>query len=176
MIITLSGLPGAGKTTVGRAIGDRFKLRLISVGEAFRTMAKERGMTLSEFGKLAESNAEIDKTIDQEQSGIAEEGGNVLIEGRLSGWMVKNADLKIWLKAPIESRCERIAKRDGMSVEQALKEIKERGSCESKRYMEFYGIDIDDTSLYDLIIDSSKWDIDGVIEIISSSIGVFGNK
>ncbi len=134
-------------------------------------------MTLSEFGKLAESNAEIDKKIDREQSRIAEGGCDVLIEGRLSGWMVKNADLKIWLKAPIESRCERIAKRDGMSIEQASKEVKERERCESKRYMDSYEIDIEDLSPYDLVINSSKWDKKGVIEIISSSIdGVFCSK
>ncbi|MCD5409620.1 MAG: AAA family ATPase, partial [Methanocellales archaeon] len=91
MIITLSGLSGTGKTTVGLAIGERFKLQLISVGEIFRMMAKNANMTLAEFGKLAESNAEIDKKIDREQSKIAEEGDNVLIDGRLSGWMVKNA-------------------------------------------------------------------------------------
>lgn len=170
MIITLSGLPGTGKTTVGRAIGECFKLQLISIGEIFRMMAKNANMTLAEFGKLAESNAEIDKKIDQEQSKIAEKGGDVLIEGRLSGWMVKNADLKIWLKAPIETRCERIAKRDGMSIEHALKDVKERESCESKRYMEFYEIDIEDLTPYDLVIDSSKWYKVGVVEIISSSI------
>lgn len=170
MIITLSGLSGTGKTTTGLAIGERFKLQLISVGEIFRMMAKNANMTLAEFGKLAESNEEIDKKIDQEQSKIAEEGCNVLIDGRLSGWMAKNADLKIWLKAPIEARCERIAKRDGMSIKQALKDVKGRESCESKRYMEFYEIDIEDLTPYHLVIDSSKWDKGGVIDIISSSI------
>ena len=84
--------------------------------------------------------------------------------------MAKNADLKIWLKAPIEARCERIAKRDGMSIEQALRDVKERESCESKRYMKFYEIDIEDLTPYHLVIDSSKWEKEEVIDIISSSI------
>lgn len=170
MIITLSGLPGSGTTTIAKIVASQFKLRLVSAGDTFREMAAERNMTLSEFGKLAESNTEIDQAIDQRQTKIAKEEDDILVEGRLSGWMVKNADLKIWLKTPIEVRCKRIAKRDGMPLEQAMRETKEREGSEAKRYHKHYGINIDDLSPYDLIIDSSKWDSNGVAEIICSSI------
>jgi len=170
MIVTISGLPGSGTTTIAKIVASRFKLRLISAGNTFREMAAERNMTLSEFGKLAESDVEIDRAIDQRQAQIAKDEDDILAEGRLSGLMVKNADLKIWLKTPIEVRCKRIAKRDNISLERAMRETKERERSEAKRYLEHYGINIDDLEPYDLIVDSSKWDSNGVAEIICSSI------
>ncbi|MDI6888278.1 MAG: AAA family ATPase [Methanocellales archaeon] len=170
MIITLSGLPGSGTTTIAKIVVSRFKLRLVSAGDTFRMMAAERNMTLSEFGKLAESDVEIDRAIDQRQAQIAKDEDDILVEGRLSGWMVKNADLKIWLKSPIEVRCKRIAKRDGIPLERAMRETKERGEGEARRYLKHYGININDLEPYDLIIDSSKWDGNGVAEIICSAI------
>ncbi len=170
MIITLSGLPGSGTTTIAKTVASRLKLKVISAGDTFREIAAEQNMTLSEFGKLAESNTEIDQTIDQRQAQIAKEGDNLLVEGRLSGWMVENADLKIWLKTPIEVRCERIAKRDDIPLEQAMRETKEREKCEAVRYHKHYDINIGNLEPYDLIIDSSKWDGNSIAEIVGCSI------
>ncbi|MBU2617928.1 MAG: AAA family ATPase [Euryarchaeota archaeon] len=175
MIITLSGLSGSGTSTVARTLADMLQLEVVSAGDMFRDMARERGLSLEELGKLAELDPKIDKMIDERQAEIAKEKDNVLIEGRLSGWMV-DADIKIWLKASAESRCERVASREGMFFEQALRDAKEREACEAKRYTEFYKIDINDLSPYDLVIDSSKWDRDGVVDILYASIKALGDK
>ena len=52
MQITVSGLPGSGTTTLSRLLSEYYELELISSGEIFRKMAKERGMSLAEFGAL----------------------------------------------------------------------------------------------------------------------------
>jgi cytidylate kinase len=46
----------------------------------------------------------------------------------------------------------------------------EREASEKKRYKEIYNIDLDDLSIYDLVIDTSKWDVEGVFNIVSSAI------
>ncbi len=175
MIITLSGLSGSGTSTVGRILADMLQLDIISAGDMFRSMAKEREVSLLELGKLAELDPKIDKRIDERQVEIAKKKDNVLIEGRLSGWMV-DGDIKIWLKAPVGSRCRRVASREGIPFDQALHDAKERDECDAKRYMELYHIDINDLSHYDLVVDSSKWDKDRVVEILYASIKALGDK
>ena len=132
-------------------------------------MAKELGMTLEEFQKYVELHPEIDREVDKRQVEAAK-ACNVVIEGRLAGWMVENADLKIWLDAPIMERAKRVARREGISVEEAFMQIAEREKQNRKRYLNLYGIDIDDKSIYDLIINTAHWNPDGVFAIVKAAI------
>lgn len=165
MIITISGPPGSGKSTLSRILSARLGMELISIGDIFRKQAEQRCMSLGEFGLLAKSDEGIDSTLDEEQKRIAEEKDNIVLEGRLSGFLV-DADLKVWLKAPAEVRAERIAKRENKSVSAATSEILEREQCERERYLNYYNIDIKDLSIYDMVIDSSKWSPEEIGEIV----------
>jgi cytidylate kinase len=173
MIITIGGLPGTGTTTIAKMIAEKYNLRHVCAGFIFREMAKEMGMDLQEFSKYAEQHREVDEEIDRRQVEIAKQG-NVVLEGRLAAWMLlKNGiepDLTIWFKAPLEVRAERISKRENVDKEIALKKMVEREASEKKRYKEIYNIDLDDLSIYDLVIDTSKWDVEGVFNIVSSAI------
>jgi cytidylate kinase len=173
MIITIGGLPGTGTTTMAKKIAEKYNLRHVCAGFIFRDMAKEMGMDLAEFSKYAEENEEVDKEIDRRQVEMAKEG-NIVLEGRLAAWMlIKNnikIDLAIWLKAPPMVRAERISIRENEDVEEAMRKMLEREQSEKKRYKEIYNIDIDDLSIYDLVIDTSKWGIDGVFNIICTAI------
>ncbi len=115
MIVTLSGLPGSGKTSVARELVSRYGFTIISAGEQFRKLAQESGMTLQEFGELAESDRSIDIAIDNRQKELAALHDMALVEGRLAGRTI-DADLKIWLKTSLEVRAQRIAKREGVPV------------------------------------------------------------
>ena len=140
MRITVSGPPGSGTTT------------------------------LAEFGRVAEEDPEIDREIDERQTEIARENDDIVLEGRLSGWMAEDADMRVWLDAPVDVRAERVAEREEQTVEEARVEIEEREASESKRYQEIHGIDIDDLSIYDLVVDTSTWDKDGVAEITATAV------
>ncbi|KCZ72876.1 putative cytidylate kinase [Candidatus Methanoperedens nitroreducens] len=169
MIITISGPPGSGKSTLSRILSVRLGMEHISMGDVFRKCAEDRCMCLAEFGILAKSNGDIDREIDEMQRRIAKEKDNIIIEGRLSGFLV-DADMKVWLKAPIEIRAERIAKREGKHVLTAMAETSEREQCERERYLNYYNIDIKDMSVYDLVIDSSKWGPEGISDIVVKAI------
>ncbi|MEM3569073.1 MAG: AAA family ATPase, partial [Candidatus Jordarchaeales archaeon] len=146
MVITISGLHGTGKTTQAKFLAKRFGLRYVSAGEIMRKMAEERGISLEEFSRIAENDPLIDRQIDERMISEAEKG-NVVLDGRLTAWMAGDkADIKILLTAPLDIRVERIAKREGKSIEEALKETVIREESEKKRFMDIYGIDVDDCS------------------------------
>ncbi|MEM2933935.1 MAG: AAA family ATPase [Methanocellales archaeon] len=169
MLIALSGPPGSGKSTVGMEISKRLKFAFISAGDLFRKMASEKGLSLAEFSKLAESDHEIDKLVDSKQLELALSHENAVIEGRLAAYKIP-ADLKILLLASIETRAARIAKREQKPFMQVLKETKERERSEQKRYKQIYGIDLNDLSAYDLIINTERFDQAKVVEIVLASI------
>ncbi len=169
MIITISGPPGSGKSTLSRILSVRLGMEYISMGDVFRKCAEDRCMCLAEFGILAKTSGDIDREIDTMQKKIAKEKDNIILEGRLSGFLV-DADLKIWLKAPIEVRAERIAHRENKPISIAMAETSEREECERERYINYYDIDIKDLSVYDLVIDSSRWDAEEINEIVMKAV------
>jgi cytidylate kinase len=101
MRITISGLPGSGTTTLGRLLADRYNCEYVSAGEVFRSMAAECSLSLTEFGSLCEKDPGVDKLIDERQRIIALRSDMIVAEGRLSGWMIPEADIKIWLFASV---------------------------------------------------------------------------
>jgi cytidylate kinase len=153
MIICIAGLSGCGKNTVGNLVAKKLGLRIVD--PTFKTIAAKQNMPLMEFHRKAEDKHSIDKQFDaallQET-----EAGNCVATTWLSPWIVKNADLRVWLYAPQEIRAERVAKRDKMTVPQALAHINERDSANRKRYLDVYGIDIFDHSGFGLSINTGK--------------------
>jgi predicted cytidylate kinase len=156
--ITISGTPGSGKSTVAELLHGQLDIPYVYAGKIFRSMAEEHGMSLEEFGLYCEEHKEIDNELDARQIKILREG-NVILEGRLAGWMAYRNGvpaIKIMLVADVETRAQRVVNREEGTIEQRKMEIKNREECEAKRYQTYYNIDITDTSIYDLVIDSSK--------------------
>ena len=176
MRLTISGLPGSGTTTVAKLLSQEFELELISAGEMFRQIAKDKKLPLDQFSELAENNDEFDRQIDEMQSKEAMKRDNVIIESRLSGFFVPKADLKIWLKAPSEIRARRIGGREGIAYEDALFAMKDRERSEYKRYEQYYGINLDDFSIYDLVIDSSRWNEMEIVAMIKVAVECVSKK
>lgn len=175
MIITISGPPGSGKSTLSKTIAEHFDLRLVSSGDLFRAMAKERGVSLEEFGHVAEVDPAIDHEIDRRQVELSKTGGDFLFEGRLSG-ILNDADLKIMLKTDVTVRARRIAAREDISLEQAMGETIERQESEARRYKEYYDIDITDLTPYDLVLESSVWDKDATAKVAIAAIRSMKDK
>jgi len=177
MRITVSGLPGSGTTSLARYLAEILQADLISAGEVFRQMAREHGMELAEFGRLAESDPSFDRLIDDRQKDIALAHENIIVEGRLSGWFVPQADLKIWLYATPECRVTRIQTRDTIEdLEAAAQMTRERESCEAVRYKTYYEIDIADISPYHIVLNSERFSVEELGSIVCSAIGVIRQR
>lgn len=158
MLITISGLPGSGTTTAARLVCHELDLEHVTAGMVFRNLAVERNMTLEQFSKYAEEHPEVDWELDRRMVRKAK-AGDIVLEGRLSGWMVEREGmdaLKVWLEAPEEIRAERVAQREGLTKDQALSANQAREKSEWSRYMDIYEIDLKDLSVYDLKIDTHE--------------------
>lgn len=165
MRITISGLPGSGTSTIAKILASKLDYSLISAGEIFRELARTRGYSLGQFSKIAEQDSEIDLYIDRLQKERGEKAEKAVIEGRLSGWMIKNS-FKVFLFADRESRVSRIAKRENKSLQAAREETINREKDEEIRYSKFYGIDIKDWSIYHIVLNSGYFgpeDIAGIV-------------
>jgi len=173
MIITISGLIGSGKTTVCRMLGDRLGYRQVISGHVFREMAKELGMSLEEFGKLAEQDPKFDHRIDERLLNVAHGGGDLILEGRLAGQLLRRNDIPafcIFLDAPPEVRVQRVSGREGVDLQAAIEEMRAREASEVLRYRKFYGIDVTDRSIYDMAIDTGALTPEQVVEMIVSRV------
>jgi cytidylate kinase len=156
LLITVSGPPGSGTTTAAQRVAARLELELLPGGEVFRAMAAERGMSLPLFGRYAADHPEVDVELDTRLAARAR-AGRVVIESRLAGWIARHealASIATWLDCAPRIRAQRVAGREGVSIERALADNAERQRVERDRYLALYGIDLADLSIYDLVLDS----------------------
>lgn len=174
MIITISGLHGTGKSTIGKLIAEKLGIQYYSTGQAFRDLAQEMNMTLEEFTKYVEKNPKIDERLDEKIEKIAQKG-NIIIDSQLSGHILKTiADFKIILLCPLEIRVKRMAERDNTDYEKKLKETKLREKSELERFKSLYDIDLSDQEtlkrIYDLIINTENLTIEDIVEKILTKL------
>jgi predicted cytidylate kinase len=168
MTITISGNPGSGKSTVAELLEQKLGIRYIYSGMIFRELAENYNMTLEEFGKYCEENSDIDKELDDRQLEILKDG-NVILEGRLAGWLAHSNNIsafKVAIVADLDIRARRIVNREKGNVEKRKTEILERERSENARYKKYYNFDLKDTSIYDIVIDSGDKSPEEIVEII----------
>ena len=166
--ITISGTPGSGKSTIAKLLKENVSLDYVYSGKIFRELAEEYKMSLAEFGTYCETHEEVDRKLDEKQIYLLKKG-NVLLEGRLAGWLAVLNDIsafKIWIDAKPTIRAERIVNREGGNVKDQLFSLIEREKSEQVRYKKYYNIDLTDTSIYDLLIDSSEKKPEQILSII----------
>jgi len=171
-IVTISGLPGSGTTTVAKLLEKKTGIAYIYSGDIFRKMAKKHNMSLEDFGRYCEKHKEVDEELDRYQLEILKKG-NVILEGRISGWIAhRNTidSLKVVLEADLETRVERIIKREKGDFKKRKQEMIDREKSEATRYKKYYDIDVCDPSIYDLVIDSSDKTPKEIVEIILNEI------
>ncbi len=174
MILTVGGPPGSGKTTIARMLSEKLGLELVVIGDIFRAMAKERGLSLAQFGDVAAQDHTIDLMIDKRTVDLAQKG-NLVLEGRLAGVMMRTQKIrsfKIWLDAALEERAKRIAERENQDPKAIITRIEERQRCEKERYSVIYDIDFDDRFIYDLVIDTSDITPEDIVKIILDQLEV----
>ncbi|MFA6099018.1 MAG: AAA family ATPase [Patescibacteria group bacterium] len=168
MIISLSGKPGSGKSTVAKKIAQDFGLERIYIGGLRREAARARGMTLAEFNKLGESSDETDKIFDEEVGKIGATRDKIVIESRTAFHFIPHS-VKIFLDVTPEEGAKRIWKalrdkkqsnrnegRDLSTYEDVLASVRERIDSDYLRYKKYYGIDIFNRDNYDLFLDTTN--------------------
>lgn len=174
--IVVSGLPAVGKTTVARAIADRFNLLYYSGGDILKELAIARGYMHSgsdwwdkEHGIMfleeRESNPEFDKHVDDYLIALVKRGGVVVTSYTLP-WLIDGEAIKILLKGSREKRAERMAARDSIPYEEALRIVTIRDERNKSLYKRLYNIDLcKDIDVFDFVINTDHLKAESVIDI-----------
>ena len=158
MLVTISGLPGSGKTTVARLVARTLGLEHVYAGNIFRRQAEASGLSLEEYLRRAEQDSSIDRELDRQMEARAASGDAVL-EGRLAAFMAERAGvpaLKVFLDASEEVRARRISGREGGGAAERLREIQAREASDHRRYLDLYGVDYHDLARYDLVMETDR--------------------
>jgi len=171
MLLTISGPAGSGKSTAAAALAEALDYDHVSGGDIFRDLADERDLTPLELNKQAEEDDDIDRDLDRRLREIAAARDDLVLESRLAGWMAgEHADFRVWLDAPLSVRAERIADREDKSVDLARTETRARSESEARRYLEYYDIDIEELTIYDLAVNTARLSPEAVIDVILTTV------
>jgi len=165
-VLCISGLGGCGKSTVAKRIAQKYGLTYFSGGNALKALALEAGYKFMERGwwesneglKFLKKRARdftFDRKVDQKLLEQAKQG-DVVLDSWTMPWLLRTG-FKIWLEASLEERARRIAHRDEIGTEEALKVLKEKDARTRTIYRKLYGFNLGaDFSPFDLILDVNR--------------------
>ena len=169
MRIAISSKSGCGNTTVSTLLSE--KLGYPMVNFTFRQMAQERGVDFWTFCRMAEDDYDIDRELDRRQVEMAMEQKDCILASRLAIWMLKEADLKVYLTATAETRAKRVYTRESGSLEERYKETVRRDENDTNRYKTIYGIDNSKPEeCADLIIATDDKTPDEIVSLIIQEV------
>ena len=169
--IAVSGKSGCGNTTVSTLLSQALGVTLINY--TFRQLAAEKGMTLAQVIESAKTDDSYDMYVDSHQVELAKKEPCVL-GSRLAIWMLKEADLKVYLYASDEVRANRVFTREGGDLKQIPEFTAMRDSEDSRRYKKLYNIDNNAYSFADVIIDTSKYTPEQIVRQILDELKMRG--
>lgn len=185
-VILIAGMTGTGKSTLARRIAQRYGLRYVSGGDALKAMAAELGYTPGgpewwetpeglRFLKQRQEDPEFDRKVDRWLMRVADEG-NVVIDSWTMPWLY-DGGFKIWLMASKETRAKRIAERNGISYEEALKIMEEKDEETKRLYKRLYGFDLgEDLTPFHLIVDTENLNKDEVFQVVYTILDHYISK
>jgi cytidylate kinase len=169
MKIAISGLSGCGNTTATRNVAE--KLNYQAINYTFRSLADNLSMNFEDIHQKSTITPLFDYLVDLETLKLSNED-QVVAGSRLSAWLL-NADLKVWLSASVEERSARIFSREperyDQSYEKAFVRTLKRDQKDRKRYLEFYGLDINTQEGLDLILNTEQLTASQVSSLITAA-------
>ncbi len=169
LVITLAGHHGSGRTTNAKLLAESFGLRYISTGMLFRERADELGVSLEEMNRIAAKDREFDNWLDNRTKEESRKRG-IVIDANLSAWMAEDPDLRVYVTCPFEDRVKRIADREGRDYADVERETHAREELELRRYKEYYDVDIDDLTVYDIILNTGIFSIEASARILKNIV------
>lgn len=164
--VVISGMPSVGKTTAAYAVAKKFHLKVVAGGDMLKEMAHDRGYQLSgsdwwetqdgmKFLSERKRNSDFDREVDRRLTRYLRKGG-VVVTSYPMPWLSKSG-VKFWFHASRATRAKRLAGRDRITRERALKLLKKRDIENKHLYRKLYGIRFgDDLSPFHFVIDTER--------------------
>jgi cytidylate kinase len=184
MIITLSGMPGAGKSTVAALLAERLHLSRYYTGQIMRDMAKERGTDLVTYLRYLETHPEEEKEIDAKVAALRDQK-DIIVESRTAFHFIPDS-IKVFLDVSLDKGAMRIFEEmkkqnnrneiSYSSAQEAYANQKGRLELDRQRYLKLYGFDLLDRNNYDLVIDTTDLAPQQVADKIIEKIAPYSPK
>jgi len=180
IVICICGMAGTGKSTLARRLARKYGLKYCSGGDALKAMAIEEGFKPLERGwweskegmrflERRNKDPRFDETVDKKLSELASQG-NVVLDSWTMPWLLEEG-FKILLDASPQKRAERIAKRDRISVKEALKALKSKEEKTRAIYKKLYGFSLgEDFAPFYLILDTNNLNREEVFQVLCAVI------
>lgn len=182
-IITLSGLPGSGKSATARLLAERLGYAHFSSGDFMREIGARHGYSIEETNRAAERDPSFDQEVD-EAIRAKGAGNRLVIDSRLAFHWIPDS-FKVFLKLEPNIAAERIfrhiqkegrAHEDGSSVEDTYRSVMVRIDSERKRYASLYAVDYTDETQFDLVVDTGLLPLEQVVTRIIDAYTAWGEK
>ena len=184
MIITITGMPCSGKSSIAKMIAEKHGFRRIGVGDMFKDEAKSRGLSAEEFNALCMKDPSYDFFIDNKTAELGKEleGQKIIFDSRLAWHFVPKSykvyvnlqDEKVLVERMLSS--DREGKEKFTSAEEVKRSVLNRQRLEDERYKKIYGVDISNPRNYDLVIDSSYKTVEALADEIWKEYQKFCEK
>ena len=159
MNLSLTGNLGSGKSSLGKELIAR-GFEIVSSGDIFRGLAAEKGVSIVEMNKIAETDKSIDKMVDDRTIALGKSKDNTIFDSRM-GWHFVPDSFKVFVMVDLMEAGRRVY-NDSLrkaeayeNMEDAVKALYTRQSLEKERYGELYGVNYYNLDNYDLVIDST---------------------
>jgi cytidylate kinase len=177
IVICICGMAGSGKSTVAKKLATRYSLRYYSGGDALKALAMEEDYKNIKHGwwespegmhflEKRGKDQRFDEAIDKKLLEMARQG-NVILDSWTMPWLLEKG-FKIWLEASPEKRARRIAQRDSISVEEALKALRSKETQTKSIYKKLYGFNLgEDYKPFHLILDTDNLKAEEVFRVLS---------
>jgi cytidylate kinase len=162
MIIAISGLTGSGKSTIGEEVARELNIKHISTTHKKYALPGEE---LLKFTKNA--TPEFERRFDKQIIKEANES-DCVVTTWLSPWLIKGATARVWLHASPEVRAVRKKHELKKSLDYIRKYVKDKDTTNARRFRKIYGVDINDHSIFDIIINTDGLNISQVSQLVVS--------
>ncbi|GJQ51122.1 MAG: hypothetical protein HKUEN01_35080 [Candidatus Kuenenia stuttgartiensis] len=161
-IITISGQSGSGKTTLAQKLHFYLKFakwEYVVIGDLFRDFCNKNNIDIDR--RTEEIPDYIHKKFDVFQQELLTHEENLIVEGRMSGYLANQLDLKdvfkVYCDLPLDERVSRViqrAREKGGNIHDAKKLVTERDAKDIGTYKRLYQLqDYRKKDYYDLYLD-----------------------
>lgn len=181
-IITIAGDHASGQGTLANNLNLKLSYEIYRNGQYARKLAKEMGMDIVEFQEYLNVHEELDRQIEKSASDYAKSHDNLIIDAKL-GWYAVPESFKVYLKVDIDVAAKRVFndknRKDSESfesIEETKQKIIYRHNEENTRWFKTYGVNRDDMSNYDLVIDTTKLTPEEVCNIVIEKYNIWLNN
>ncbi len=169
-VVTVAGQLASGKSRVCRDLAAALGYDYVSTGQLQREIAEGLGMNSLELNLHSEGNPAIDEQIDGTLVRLGESPGNYVVDSRMAWHFLPNS-LKVYLTVDADVASQRVLgdrTRENepryASAEEAKELMTARMESERRRFLDTYGVDCGDRSNYDIVLDTTSFDAEQVVE------------